>query len=415
MTRVGRALGPGRLLRRGENSWTLDYVDATGARRRQVLSRDKRNAERMRAQLIGQRDLQLAGMGSIEGQQRSLAELAQRYFGDLVVRVSRAHFANARTRILRVLAGVRVRRVCDLQVHHVLEFRARRVAAGLSHASANHEIRNTRSMLVWAVRAGLIAENPLRSIKPLPLDRWHLRRRRRSMSDAEIERFLSAARADDVCKAAYKSAAKTIAKGWKGKLYAERPRVERVPQYVMWLAFLETGARYTELVSTRWGDLDGSTLTLRAITTKSGKTRVIPVRDGLVQELAALRRVQGRALGRALTASDYIFLSPEGQPLPKAGKRVLLRLWQVLKRAGISRVDAHGDVLDIHSLRHTCASRMARAGVPIVHTQRLLGHSSIELTSKYYVHVGVDDLRLAVARIGPAYTSSGLNELPAAR
>jgi integrase len=402
MTRVGRALGPGRLVRRGDDSWTLDYTAADGARRRQVLSRDKRNAERMRAQIIGQRDLQLAGMGSIEGQQRSLAELAQLYFGDLVVRCTPAHFTNAKTRILRVLTGVRVRRVCDLQVHHVLEFRARRVAAGLSHASANHEVRNTRSMLVWAVRAGLIAENPLRSIKPLPLDRGHLRRRRRSMSDSEIERFLAAAREDDACKGAYKSAAKTIAKGWKGQLYAARPRTERVPQYAMWFAFLETGARFTELVSTRWGDLDGATLTLRAGTTKSGKTRVIPLRDALVQELAVLRQAHERIIGRAVTSGDYIFLSPEAQPLLKAGKRVLLRMWQVLKRAKIPRVDANGDVLDIHALRHSCASRLARAGVPITHTQRLLGHSSVELTSRYYTHLGTEDLRAAMERVGGA-------------
>jgi integrase len=405
MTRVGRALGPGRLVRRGDDSWTLDYTAADGSRRRQVLSRDKRNAERMRAQIIGQRDLQLAGMGSIEGQSRLLSEIMSLYLADLVVRCTPAHFMNAKTRIARVLAGVKVRRVCDLQPHRVLEHRARRVAAGAGHATVNHEVRNTRSMLVWAVRAGLIAENPLRSIKPLPLDRGHLRRRRRSMSDSEIERFLAAAREDDACKGAYKLAAKTIAKGWKGQLYAERPRTERVPQYAMWFSFLETGARFTELVSTRWDDLDGATLTLRSDNTKSGKTRVIPLRDALVQELAALRLAHERILGRPPTCGDYIFLSPEAQPLPKAGKRVLLRLGQVLKRAGISRVDAHGDVLDIHALRHSCASRLARAGVPITHTQRLLGHSSIELTSRYYTHLGTDDLRAAIQHIGATGTA----------
>ena len=47
-------------------------------------------------------------------------------------------------------------------------------------------------------------------------------------------------------------------------------------------------------------DIPARTLTLRAETTKTGKQRAIPLRDGLVEGLAALRPIHERVLGRAL-------------------------------------------------------------------------------------------------------------------
>ena len=40
-----------------------------------------------------------------------------------------------------------------------------------------------------------------------------------------------------------------------------------------------------------------------------------------------------------------------------------------------------------HSFRHTFATNLSRAGVPIEETSALLGHSSIEMTAKYYVDI----------------------------
>jgi integrase len=404
----GRVLGPGKLKRqqrgRGEPAWVVDYTKSDGSRVRQVLSRDRRVAERMRGELIAKRDLEMAGLGAIEGQQRVLTELAEIYINDLVVRSSDAHMRNVRSRIARVLRSVRARRVCDLRPHMLLEHRARRVAAGAGHATVNHEIKNVLGMLRWAERNGLIAENPVPSIKPLPLDRGHLRRRRRAMSDEEIDRFLRAARDDDRFIQDRWSAKLSILAGSKGKTWNERPRPTRVPQFPLWSAFLETGARYRELTSTCWGDLNETarTLTLRSETTKNGRGRTIPLRDELVQDLVGLRAIHEHVLGRVLRMEDRIFRTPEGLAWPAFSRPLLLHLSRILERARIERVDAHGDVIDIHAMRHTTASRLARSGAPITHTQRILGHSSVEMTSKYYVHVGVEELREAVERVEAA-------------
>jgi integrase len=404
----GRVLGPGKLIRvqrgRGEPTWLLDYTRADGSRVRQNLSRDRRVAERMRGELIAKRDLEMAGLAPVEGQNRELTELAEIYIADLAVRASDAHMRNVKARIARVLRSVRARRVSDLRPHMLLEHRARRVADGAGHATVNHEIKHVVGMLRWAERNRLIAQNPVPAIKPLPLDRGHLRRRRRAMSDAEIERFLRAARDDDRSIQDRWSAKISILAGSKGKTWNERERPTRVPQFPLWFAFLETGARYRELTSTCWGDLNETarTLTLRSETTKNGKGRTIPLRDELVQELVGLRAIHELVLGRALRTEDRIFRTPECLAWPAISRPLLLHLSRILDRAGIERVDAHGEVIDIHAMRHSAASRLARSGAPITHTQRILGHSSVEMTSKYYVHVSVEELREAVERVEAA-------------
>ena len=50
-------------------------------------------------------------------------------------------------------------------------------------------------------------------------------------------------------------------------------------------------------------------------------------------------------------------------------------------------IDQHGlKVIPMHGLRHTFATSSLEAGVPIEVISRILGHSSIEITSKVYVH-----------------------------
>ena len=69
----GRALGPGRLMKRG-STWTLVFTDEHGQRRRVGLSSDRRTAERLRADVIRKRDLARSGLASEAGQEMMLDE-----------------------------------------------------------------------------------------------------------------------------------------------------------------------------------------------------------------------------------------------------------------------------------------------------------------------------------------------------
>jgi hypothetical protein len=55
-----------------------------------------------------------------------------------------------------------------------------------------------------------------------------------------------------------------------------------------------------------------------------------------------------------------------------------------------------------HDLRHTAATLMLRAGVDAHRVQRILRRASVTTTTGTYGHLALEDLRDAVARIGPA-------------
>ena len=123
-----------------------------------------------------------------------------------------------------------------------------------------------------------------------------------------------------------------------------------------------------------------------------------------------LRALQERVLGRLPNASDRVFLSPEGRPWGWPTTNPMRILDRLLDRAGIAKVDAQGQKLDIHALRTTCATRLARCGVALVITQRWLGHSDPKLTAQHYTHLDVEDLRAAVERAPATPTPERVKE-----
>jgi len=381
--------------------WTLDYRAGDGRRVRESLSRDKRVAERIRSHKIAQRDLEMAGLGGVEGQSRPLQEVLDAYVADLDTRTTPRYRAYARQRICDVLRDTHAKRVCDLRPHELLLLRARMLKAGLSPTTANHKIGTLQGMLNWAVKAGLIAENPIRNLRPLPQPESTRVHRRRAMSEEEITKFLAAAREDDRACLEQLEANTTRpgeARTFQGDV---RRRGLRVPQAPFWRAFLESGCRFGELTRARWADidLDRRVLYLRAETTKTKRSRQIPLLNGLVAELRAVRETQALVLRRPLRPDDRLFLTPAGCAFTVATSGAMKVFDRLLLAAGIERVDAQGLKLDIHALRHTAASRLLRVGVPLQKVQHVLGHADSRMTSRIYAHLGVEDLRDAVEAI----------------
>ena len=70
-----------------------------------------------------------------------------------------------------------------------------------------------------------------------------------------------------------------------------------------------------------------------------------------------------------------------------------------LKAAGIERVGPDGRSLDVHSLRKTFGTALARAGVPLTTVQRLMRHSTPLLTAKLYIDVDPIDMTQALDKL----------------
>jgi integrase len=140
----------------------------------------------------------------------------------------------------------------------------------------------------------------------------------------------------------------------------------------MWQRFLTvaltTGLRRGELLGLEPRDLrDGGTwLQVRAELNKTKKARLVPLRPdtlAILEEQAASRRGDDR--------TPYF-------PLSLHTPTVMMRKW--CKRLKLPTRTPH-------DLRRTFATRCAEAGMYPKHLQQILGHSSIEMTMKYYVHV----------------------------
>jgi integrase len=387
----GRCFSVGNLVKEkrgnGPERWVLDWRKADGTRQRVALSTDRRVAERRRAEMVRSRDLQMAGLGSEEGQDRLLTELLALYIADLRVSACPRHVKNVSARLTKLIHGLAAKRVREVVAYPLMQHRAARVAAGKSVRTANLEVDSLKAMLNWALRAGLIAANPIIHMPRLPERESTKVYRRRALSEVEITRFLRAAREDD---------------------RANAERAPRVPQTALWRVLLECGPRYGETVSTTWADLDveQGILCLRAETTKARRERRIPLRRDLVDELLGLKAAHSAVLRRPLGPRDRVFLSPHGQPWSWSTVNLGRILHRVLEAAGIDRKDASGRTIDVHALRHSAATRMARNGVPLAVTQRILGHSDPKLTSKVYQHLEVEDLRSAVEQLAPENKNS---------
>ena len=382
----GRALGPGRLRKRGKN-WVLEYTSVDRRRQRKVLGTDKRVAERRRQEIVNRRNMELDGLAAVEGQTLHLDEILDLYLEDLRPRVSERHYANVSARLQSVLDQLDGKRVRNLRPMDLVRIRSRATAEGASNRTANLLVDRVRSMLNWAVDSGLIASNPVARMKRLPQGRDHQKYKRRAMSDDEIGRFLAASEEDDE----------------ENDLCAALQGLQRTPQTPWWKFLLETGCRYGEARQALWGDIDlqRRLFVVRSETAKSGKQRVIPLNEDLVQVLTRLKALHETVHNRLPAIGDHAFLSPEGRPHAWPTTNVVRVLDRLLIRANIPKLNSQGEKLDVHALRHCFASRLARNDVALIKAQRLLGHSDPSLTSRIYSHVDAEDLRDAVETLRP--------------
>lgn len=145
-----------------------------------------------------------------------------------------------------------------------------------------------------------------------------------------------------------------------------------------------TGMRQAEVLNLRWTDVDLSRKLIHiesnsTFKTKSGKRRTIPMSDVVHVMLSTMRR-----------KGEYVFMMK--------GRRIfesyLTHAFKDTMRAAKLPENLHW-----HSLRHTHASYLVQAGVPILAVSKLLGHSSVRVTEKHYAALAPESLHDEVNRL----------------
>lgn len=160
----------------------------------------------------------------------------------------------------------------------------------------------------------------------------------------------------------------------------------------MVLFAVETGLRLDEENNLRWSDVDfrNKVITIgnKLYKTKSKKVRRIPFNERM--ERILLRNSQ-RQLEKGRILREFVFVQNNGKQYKK--DTVSKSLKKVIKEAGLP------DELHWHCLRATAATRWASNKVPIFTVSKLLGHSSVNVTTRYYAGIDLDELRDAVNRL----------------
>lgn len=168
--------------------------------------------------------------------------------------------------------------------------------------------------------------------------------------------------------------------------------LDALTEYPAFVLAATTGLRAGELCGLRWGDVDGDVLAVRRSVvrvaggwgigeTKTGRSRRSVVLTA--RAVAALERLRG---GQTHPPDAPILTDALGRPLTP---RVLTLLWR-------AEADKLGIPLPLHALRHTAATAMLAAGVPLAVVSDVLGHAGVAVTAAYYAAV-VPELRRSAA------------------
>lgn len=167
------------------------------------------------------------------------------------------------------------------------------------------------------------------------------------------------------------------------------------------LAF--TGMRRGEALALRWRDLDltNARLAVRRSVgvvkkkgegervvegpTKSARPRVIDLDEQTVLFLKAWRRERGAASLQLVHEDSLIFGDLEGGFLhPERFSRTFVEKQEQCRRSGTG-VDL--PAIHLHDLRHTHATLLLQAGVPVKVVSERLGHANVTITLNIYAHV----------------------------
>lgn len=181
--------------------------------------------------------------------------------------------------------------------------------------------------------------------------------------------------------------------------FIERTPVDHRLRFLIVMA-METGCRIGELLALTYDDIseDGIRINksvsevapikadghvrdrvVEIVDTKSiDSVRVMPMTDLIRNEMVIHKRWQKKEMLRTGHRSNHVFTTKTGELYFPSNLRVALK--RLCLRIGV-------EPKGWHAFRHTYGSRYAAAGVPIEQVSKLMGHSDISVTAKYYLNV----------------------------
>lgn len=211
----------------------------------------------------------------------------------------------------------------------------------------------------------------------------------------------------------------------------------------LFAAAVYTGMRQGELLGLLWTDVDFAERTITVArsyegdTTKGGHSDVIPIADELMPYLEDAKK--------AARGSRFVFPAADGrmQPPDTALDKILRRALgragivtgyrNVCRRRGCGYKHEQGEAsrevcpkchgmqlwpvplprhVRFHDLRHTTATLLLKAQVPLATVQRLMRHTDPTITAEIYGHLDLDDMRAGINRLSFGRAGQGTERQP---
>ncbi|MGD9691098.1 MAG: tyrosine-type recombinase/integrase [Phycisphaerales bacterium] len=387
MERRERSKGTGSLFQRTDGGpWVGAFMDCNGKRVvRSTKTTDKASAGRILAKWVADAALRREGVidpaldhFAVEGR-KDLEAHIEAYINQCERLGLAADHVAAKRRHLRRLRDVTgISRLNELTPDALERYLAAAKKTGKSPRSINFARQQVLAFAAWCVETRRLAANTLVVVRKQ--DESNGRRRvRRPLTDAELEGLLRVA------------ASKGRAAWYLGAALA--------------------GLRRGDLKRLLWSDVNfrDATITIRG--GKAKRVDVIPMHPQLAAELEALRgrslalptaKVFPQAVTNVTRVKDFLragiyrreaVVDAHGHPeMIGKGKRRRARTRLVI-------TDADGRVADLHALRTTLGTNLARAGVAPQIAQKIMRHSDYRTTLAHYTVLGLADTAQAIGRI----------------
>jgi integrase len=388
----------------GRRNWIIEWVDENGRRRRKSGTSDRAVAQRIARDLENRKALRREGL--VDPKEEAYAAHAARPLVEHLDAWEESLSAAGSTPDHVVLFTKRARRVVallmgsplaaidppsnakradharfaarlaewvsradlsDLTVERAQRALATLRAKGRSLATCNHHRVAIKSFSKWCHDTHRTREDALRGLKGYNAkeDRRH---DRRTIGLEELQRLIAVTENGPV------------AMGVTGPVRALCYRLAAT-----------TGLRHGEIASITAASFDwrAPSVTIRAAYTKNGDPATLTLPGDLADDL--------KSYVATLPAGARVF------PLRRQKGAKMLR--PDLEAAGIPYVDASGQFFDFHSLRCEMATLADQAGVSPRVVQKMMRHSTLELTGRY-TRPRAADIAAAAARL-PSLTPTG--------
>ncbi len=321
---------------KGRSGWMICYTDAKGNRKRQIVHCSKEDADMVAANIETKMNRIRLGLEREIDDKMMLKDAIEYYF-----KHKHTHPKTIKresqifNNLLDFTGNIKIRKITVTMIDEYLNKRHR--IDTVTEATLGIEYRTLRAFFNYFTDHDFLSVSPMKRLKhPKVSDK-----KIRFLTEDEIERLIS--------------------------VVNDRNYLDLI------LMYLHTGARREELLKNRlsWDDIDFERKTITLIG-KGEKSRSVPLNKTAYEIL-------------------YRRYHEENRPVPfeQNYEYMFKKISKYYIKAGIQGAN-------IHTLRKTFGSLLVQKGVNIFTVSKLLGHSTVKVTEKYYADLMDKQLREGV-------------------